>query len=105
MSGLCSANNIHVLGSGAHNSSETMCNTFAPKGIKNAITHLTNMNVRGEIQQIFTNDTIQMSPIVKCEAVNCTFNDDRVCHADNVQIFGPRAAESEGTQCETFRQR
>jgi len=32
MSGLCSANTIHVLGSGAHTSNQTMCDTFAEKG-------------------------------------------------------------------------
>lgn len=104
MSGLCSANNIHVMGSGAHTSSDTMCNTFAEKGLKNAITHVVNMNVAGEIKQLFTNKSIEMSPAIKCEARNCIYNDDRVCQADNVQIYGSRAEQSEGTECETFRQ-
>jgi hypothetical protein len=102
MSGLCSANIIHVLGSGAHTSRETMCDTYAAKGFKNAVTHLPNMNVAGEIKQLFTNESIQMSPGIKCEAINCRYNEERVCHARNVQIYGPRAESSEGTQCETF---
>lgn len=102
LSGLCSANKIHVLGAGAHSSTETMCDTFA-KGFKNAVTHVTNMNVAGEIKQLFTNSTIEMSPIIKCEAINCIYNEERVCRADNVMIYGPRADGSEGTQCETFR--
>ena len=104
MSGLCSASTIHVLGSGAHTSNETMCNTFAEKGIKNAFINLPNMNVVGEVRQIFKNDSIEMSPGIKCEAINCKFNEDRVCHADNVQIHGPGAESSEGTRCETFKQ-
>lgn len=105
MSGLCSAGTIHVLGSGAHTSNQTMCNTFAEKGFKNAVTHLPNMNVVGEVKQLFTKNSIEMNPGVKCEAVNCTYNDGRACHADYVQIYGPRANASEGTQCETFIQR
>lgn len=105
MSGLCSANVIHVLGSGAHISNETMCNTFAGKGLKNAITHLPNMNMVGEMKQIFTNGSIQMVPIIKCDALNCRYNDDRKCEAGNIQISGPSADSSEGTECETFKQR
>lgn len=103
MTGLCSANIIHVLGSGAHTSRETMCNTFAEKGLRNAVTHLPNMNVAGEIKQLFTSESILMSPSIKCDAINCTYNRDRACHAENVQIYGPRAEASEGTQCETFK--
>jgi len=103
MSGLCSANQIHVLGGSAHSSAETMCNTFAEKGIKNAFTHLTNMNFGGEVKQLFTNSSIEMSPIIKCDALNCTYNDSRACSAPNIQVHGPDATSTEGTQCETFK--
>ncbi|ERI94385.1 hypothetical protein HMPREF1982_01021 [Clostridiales bacterium oral taxon 876 str. F0540] len=103
MSGLCSANTIHVFGSGAHTSDETMCNTFAEKGFTNAITHLTNMNVTGEVRQLLNNNAIEMSPAIKCESVNCIYNEEGVCRASNVQISGPRAETSQDTVCDTFR--
>ncbi|MBL4936264.1 DUF1540 domain-containing protein [Clostridium sp. YIM B02515] len=103
MSGLCSANTIHVLGSGAHTSNQTMCNTFAEKGFKNSVAHFPNMNVTGEIRQLLNNDSIEMSPSIKCESVNCIYNEDRVCMAHNVQVSGPRAQSSQDTVCETFR--
>ncbi|MFL0268817.1 DUF1540 domain-containing protein [Candidatus Clostridium radicumherbarum] len=103
MTGLCSANQIHVIGSSAYSSAETMCNTFAEKGIKNAFTHLTNMNIPGEVKQVFTNTSIEMSPVIKCDALNCTYNDNRACSASHVQVHGPDASSTEGTQCETFR--
>lgn len=103
VNGLCSANVIHVLGSGAHISGETMCDTFAPRSFENAFAHLPNMNVAGEIKQVFTNKSIEMSPIVKCEAINCIYNEGRKCSASNVQIHGPNADNSEETVCETFR--
>lgn len=102
VNGLCSANVIHVIGAGAHKSRETMCDTFAPKGFINAVKNLPNMNVAGEIKQVFTTDNIEMSPIIKCEAINCKYNENRRCEAPNVQIIGPHADNSESTQCETF---
>lgn len=105
MSGLCNANTIHVLGAGAHSSSQTMCNTFAERGLKNAVTHLPNMNVVGEVRQLFTRNSIEMSPAVRCEAINCRYNDNRACRADYLQITGSSAESSEGTKCETFIQR
>lgn len=102
LSGLCSAINIHVIGSGAHSSAETMCNTFSEKGIRNAFTHLTNINIGGEIKQLFTNSSIEMSPIIKCDAFNCKYNENRDCTARNIQVHGPDANSTEGTQCVTF---
>ncbi len=103
ISGLCSANTIEVLGSGAHNSEQTMCNTFAEKGLKNAVTHLPNMNVVGELRQLVTKNSVEMSPAVKCQAISCKYNENRLCQAEYVQIEGPKADSSEGTQCETFK--
>jgi len=102
MGSLCAANYIEVAGSNASSSAATECNTFAEKGLKNAVANMVNMNVGGEIKQVFTNGSIEMSPKIKCEAVTCTYNDNRLCAATNVQIHGPSASTSEGTQCETF---
>lgn len=103
MSGLCSASQIHVLGNGAQSSAETMCSTFAEKGIKNAFANLTNMNIGGEVKQLFTNSSIEMSPIIKCDALNCKYNEGRACEASNIQVHGPDANSIEGTGCVTFK--
>ena len=102
MSSLCSANSIQVAGGNADSSAATECNTFAEKGLKNAVTNMVNMNVVGEFKQVFTNGSVEMSPKIKCEAVTCNYNANKVCSATNVQIHGPSASTSEGTQCETF---
>jgi hypothetical protein len=102
MSGLCSANSISVEGAHAHTSGTTECNTFASKGFMNAVTSVTNMNVPGEIRQFVNRDDVVMSPTIKCEAVNCTYNDHKLCAANNVVIHGPGASSSDQTQCETF---
>lgn len=103
LNGLCSANKIHVAGVSAHTSDGTQCGTFAQKGFVNAVTNMFNMNVSGEIRQLFNNDSIAMSPKIECDAVRCVYNADRECNANSVQVMGMHANNSAGTQCETFR--
>lgn len=102
VNGLCSANSIKVNGLNSHSSSGTECETFAARGIKNAIWNLNNMNIPGEIRQLFSTSTIEMSPNVKCEADNCVHNSTGKCIAANIQITGPTANVSADTKCETF---
>jgi hypothetical protein len=103
-SGLCSANKILVDGMSASTSNETNCHTFAEKGLKNALTNMLNMNVAGEMRQIFNKSSISMSPEIACEATKCVYNMDKVCSAQNVQIIGSSANTSDDTKCETFRE-
>ncbi len=102
MSGLCSANTILVNGMSALSSSGTQCETFAEKSIKNAFTHMTNMNISGEIRQLVDRDGVHMFPDVACNAVRCRYNADKRCQADGLSIMGAHAQTSDGTFCETF---
>lgn len=103
INGLCSANKINVAGISANASIDTQCETFSEKGFVNSFKNLSNMNLPGEIRQIFNNNSVQMSPEIKCSAINCVYNVNRVCNANDIVIYGTGAASSEGTQCETFR--
>ncbi|AAK78500.1 hypothetical protein BJV85_003496 [Clostridium acetobutylicum] len=102
ISGLCTAKTINVHGIKARSSIDTECETFAEKGIKNALSNLVNMNIPGEIRQVFSRNSIEMSPEIQCQAINCSYNHNKLCAARNVQIYGPGAITSEGTECETF---
>ncbi len=102
--GLCSANTINVLGSNAHSSEATQCETFAEKGLKNSLANVINMNVVGEFKQVFNNKSIEMSPSIRCNAVNCIHNEDLLCAADNIVVNGMGAITSARTECETFKQ-
>ncbi|MBU3161801.1 DUF1540 domain-containing protein [Clostridium frigoris] len=104
MSGICSAAAINILGSNVHSSADTQCETFAEKGLKNSINNVLNMNVIGEIKQAFNGDKIQMSPRIECEVKNCVHNEDDVCKAHNIMIYGRGALKSEKTECETFKE-
>lgn len=104
INGLCDANTIHVTGDKSHSSRETECETFSPKGLINAMSNFTNMNLVGEFKQLFSKDSIEMSPEIKCEAENCIYNVNELCTASNVQVYGPEARTSRETECETFKE-
>ncbi|GAA0177599.1 DUF1540 domain-containing protein [Clostridium sediminicola] len=103
ISNLCSARRVHVGGITSNASDETQCDTFSPKGVKNAFSSLGNMNVTGEFKQIFSKDDIKMTPEVGCSAEQCIYNTNRICSATDITINGSGAKSSDGTQCETFR--
>lgn len=42
---------------------------------------------------------------VGCEAVNCIYNEARICHAPHIDISGPSAREAQSTECATFKMR
>jgi len=104
MSGICSASTIEILGSNAHSREETQCDTFAEKGLKNSFNNVFNMNVIGEVKQAFNNETIEMSPKIICEVINCMYNADDKCEAHNIMVYGKDAICCEKTECETFKE-
>ncbi|SHK41952.1 protein of unknown function [Clostridium cavendishii DSM 21758] len=103
--GMCSAGTISIQGIGAHSSSGTECKTFAKKNFKNAFKSIANTNYTGEIIQSMVTDDIVMNPDIICNATNCEHNLSNRCMASDIQVFGPKAKSSHGTQCETFRDR
>lgn len=40
---------------------------------------------------------------IECNAVQCIYNANRYCSADQVDINGSSATDAAGTQCSTFR--
>lgn len=104
ISGLCSARNIHINGASAHSSEYTSCSTFVQKGFKNAFTNMFNMNVGGEIKQLFNTSSIEMKPTIGCDAVNCIHNMNRICEASYIQIHGLGALNSVSTECQSFQE-
>jgi hypothetical protein len=104
MSGICSASTINVSGSNARSSEATQCETFAEKGFRNSLANVLNMNVVGEFKQVFNNESIEMSPSIRCNAANCLHNEKNLCVADNIMVNGIGALSSGKAQCETFKE-
>ncbi|KZL93299.1 DUF1540 domain-containing protein [Clostridium magnum] len=99
----CIANVIHVGGTDAYTSPETACNTFVEKTDIRGTSHFINRNLLGGFRQLFSHQTVEMAPRVDCDAENCTYNVNKICGAEYVEIHGENATTSEKTQCETFR--
>ena len=102
--GNCIASVINVSGENASRSSETQCDTFNDRAEAYGTSNFTNMNLGGELRQLFSNGPLTLSPKISCEAENCTFNDSKICMADTVKVKGDGADTSSGTRCETFRE-
>lgn len=102
----CIARNIHVAGSQAHTGSETDCDTFVQKGDISSTSHFANRNLAEDYVQLFSNESVDMSPEIACDAESCIYNLNRMCSADSVKIDedGDEANSSEQTQCKTFKE-
>lgn len=83
----CRRENITVGGHQASKSSETICESFSPKGTN------TLVNACGGPKKE-TN--------VSCDAVNCKFNDSKVCKAHHIGIAGQHAVTNGETECGSF---
>jgi len=102
--GSCVANTINVTGYNASASEGTQCDTFLDTNGINGTSNFKNMNLGGELKQMFSSGPSSLSPRINCEAVNCEFNLSRKCTADSVEVKGDGAWKSSGTRCETFRE-
>jgi hypothetical protein len=98
---LCSAEEIQVQGDHAMGSRFTFCGTFSSKNLGNYISSIGNMNYSSAVKQLVSNDHV-MDPQVLCNAENCVYNSDKVCHAEAVQIQNEVSSTAEQTECQTF---
>ena len=86
----CCKNQITVEGKDAKTADCTCCGSFNEKSgdsFKNAC-HTPNTHLD-----------------VKCEAVNCVYNEKKICRADNIGIAGNGATSANQTECATFKMR
>lgn len=84
----CSKGEILVGGDEAQSSGETCCTSFRERG-------------EGATNSV---GTPSQEIEIECEACNCKYNDQCVCHADKVGIAGSSACDCEDTCCGTFRE-
>lgn len=98
---LCSAEEIEVQGGETTGGDATFCGTFNSKSLGSFVSSLGNMNYSESLKQAVSAEPI-MDPKIRCNAVNCTYNDQRYCHADQVGIRNEVSHTAEETECETF---
>ena len=86
---LCKRENITVGGKEAHKPSETVCESFCPRGTNT----MTNLDSKGPSAE--TN--------IACNVVTCMYNKNQKCAADHIQIAGQKAVTLGETECGTFQ--
>lgn len=86
----CRREDITVGGYEAHKSTETACESFAPRGTN------TLVNACGGAKK---------ETKVACNAVNCKYNEGKICHAEHIGIAGTHAVTNGETECATFAER
>lgn len=104
MGGACGAQYIHVVGYNTQSSYETDCHTFELRNFRSSITNISNVNVTGVVDQIFTEDPV-MNPDIKCSVKECIYNHSMMCTADEIKVRDYDAAMISQTQCKTFKKR
>lgn len=89
----CCRDGIQVEGKDAKDSESTCCGSFDEKrgdSFQNSSSASHMPNTRLE---------------VACEAVNCAYNEGKMCHAENIGIAGNGATIAKQTECATFKMR
>lgn len=84
----CCRSEIQVNGDSADKNDDTCCGSF-----KKQSSETTN-----------SSKTPNPELSVGCDALNCVYNEDKICNADHIDISGHSADKSEQTLCSTFSQ-
>ena len=86
--GLCYANSIDIVGSSARKDYDTCCGSFLNK------LHYSEL----------TNNTLSSGPCdyLKCTVETCSFNSNKLCTLDNIQVSGQKVEYHTQTECDSF---
>ncbi len=104
MGGACGAQYIHVVGYNTQHSYQTDCHTFELRNFRSSITNMSNVNISGVVEQIFTDDPV-MNPDIKCSVKECIYNSSMQCSADKVTVGDYDAVSISQTNCKTFKKK
>ena len=84
---LCGKGDIKVTGDHAEKACDTCCSSFRE-------------NTSGAAKNSVGEPSRQI--LVDCSACNCRYNEDKECHAGEIDISGSSACQCAQTECSTF---
>ncbi len=87
---LCCRDDIKVGGDDAHKACCTCCTSFREEGETTARNSCCSPNHKLD---------------VKCDAVNCRYNDSKICSADHIEVTHSSDTMHGETECSTFKMR
>jgi len=103
MNNMCNAQHIHVVGDNTKQASQTDCHTFELRQVRSSVVDMTNVNITGAVDQIFSDEPV-MNPAIRCSVGECIYNVDlRACRAEQINVEGPDSGTIQQTECATFR--
>ena len=85
----CELDSIEVVGSSAQISEQTSCGSFVER--------------KGEQYGNTMKEAVSATSDIKCQAVECTYNESCKCHAGKISVMGTDANRTEETECATFK--
>lgn len=85
----CELDSIEVVGSSAQISEQTSCGSFVER--------------KGEQYGNTMKDEVSAMSDIKCQAVECKYNEERKCYAGKISVMGTDANRTEETECATFK--
>lgn len=88
---ICYANRINVSGGNAKDPGETCCASFLDSAHYSTLTNNTN------------DHGYECSAIV-CDVKSCSYNNNKSCYADGINVSGGRSNIYEETNCSTFKE-
>lgn len=91
-SNTCFANRINVSGGNADKECETCCATFLDKALYSTLTNNTN-------------DYGKDCSAIVCDVKTCYYNENKLCTADSINVFGENVNLYEETNCGTFKKK
>ena len=88
---MCTLHSINVDGATAHCKDDTCCHSFHDRS-----SAPTNSMDSG---------TPSMETEVRCQAIDCQYNDAKACNASYIYVQGSGTNHSNDTRCDTFKPR
>lgn len=104
MNNKCSAQYITVASHKKQEKVVTNCKTFEPKEYMCEINNMTNVNIPGAIDQIFTEEPV-MNPNVRCGVAECIYNSDYSCLTNDLTIGDYGSESIFETKCRSYKKK
>ena len=84
----CELDSIEVIGSSAEKPEQTSCGSFAER--------------KGD-QYKNSMKNVEATSNIRCQALECKYNQEHKCYAGKISVAGPDATRVEQTECATFK--
>lgn len=101
---LCGADVVRVEGGDTHDGDDTFCSTYTLRDAQGLVSDAGSVRLNGFVNNTQAGPCVP-EPKIECSAVNCRYNEDRLCFADELKVIGEDSKGPKQTECITFNPR